>query len=165
MEERSMVEIRGFNSFDEMYEYMQANRKKANEGLAAAQRLIDYGDYWVRFWQQVVIFGYIDPLEKVRDDEVAAGADLGEAEVFVTMVMEAHNDGSMWGTAYSTIEPDGELGYTHRISMWPIDKRLFDAARQVGWVIEDLPEWAQVLLQEAARAWRSHVREATRDGA
>jgi hypothetical protein len=154
--------VMSFDSWSEMQEKLGKMRTAANEGLAAAQKAVTYGDYWVRFYKEFTIFGRVMPLDEYMASEVSLGAPPEEAEYTAAHVQRAHDEGMMWGMAYSVLEPEGELGNTHRANLWPIEERVFNAARDAEWDPERFPEWVLILLQEAARAWRSHIKEHTR---
>ena len=52
------------------------------------------------------------------------------------MIADAHARGYMYGKAYSVVEPDGEWGSTHRVSMQKVSKQTFDRMRELGWTLE-----------------------------
>ena len=109
-----------------MMEQMRVLTEYANENLADAQKQIGYGSYWARFYDiknRIVIFGYVETLDEMESSERDLGADDGEAAYIRTDTNRRHNDGYMYGMCYSTITPEGELGFTHRADIWPITAR------------------------------------------
>lgn len=157
------MEIISFDDFASMQEKLAEIRSKANEGLAVAQRSVTYGSYWVRFHPATTIFGYVTPLDEFVVGEMALGATRDEAEYEMEQIKAAHEDGMMWGKAYSRLEPDGEYGSTHRASLWPIEQRLFDAAMATRWGTDGaLGEAMGFLLLEALLAFRTHTQQAVR---
>lgn len=158
-----MVEILKFDDLAQMQEQLKRNRDAANAGLAAAQKAVTYGSYWVRFHPVAVIFGYVDPIEQIMYDSMNMGAGEDEAHYEAEQIEAAHREGMMWGLAYSKIEPGGEYGYTHRANLWPIEERLFRAAKQVTWGRDGhLPIAMRLLLKEAHTAFSAHVEQAVR---
>src|SRR5690349_13644211 len=153
--------VMGFSSFEEMQEYMRKAAQQANEGLHPQQRAIAYGDHWVQFadmGELIVIFGRVHTLEEIRQGEQRSGATPSEADEVAASTAADLDQGYMFGTAYSVIEPTGELGTTHKASVWPIEERLFNAARQAEWNISELDEASKVLLTIAHAAFVAHKR-------
>lgn len=153
------MEIREFESFESAMTAIAEGIKQANANLAPEQKAIDWGDYWVRFepQEQLIILGYTFTLQENIDSERNAGADEDEIEYMRDRLMESHDDGLLFGRAYSVIVPDGELGSTHRFSMWPIDKQSFDNMQAVGWDPAQLPVDQRGPLMEAYSNLRDHM--------
>lgn len=157
-EERPLVEVLTFTSMDEMYAWMRAAREEANKGLHPAQRAVTWGSHWVRFHGDLVEFGKVATMGEVATGEMDEGADPDEAAETLMQIERAHQDGSMWGLAYSVLGPEGTWGFTHQALMWPVEERVFKAAKAVNWVPLDTPEWCRVLLAEARAAWHGHIK-------
>lgn len=155
------MNVIGFSSPEEMRDYLRQAAERAHMGLHIAQDRLTYDDCWVQFYDlanRLVIFGHISTLDQVRAGEVAAGATTEEVDWVVESVEKDLGFGYMYGMAYSTFEPKGEVGTTHKAHAWPIERSLFDAAEQVGWNIDRLPQWAKINLEVAYREMRGHVR-------
>lgn len=148
------MDVFTFDSHDDMTKYLTKIRQAAKEGLHPEQARLTYGDHWVEFVDvgaRIVIFGRVHTLDEVRDSEHPDYVDDIVATTETDLV-----DGMMYGRAYSRLEPFGELGYTHKANAWPIEGRLFDAAKAAEWDIDALDEAGKVLLQIAYAAWRAH---------
>jgi len=137
---------REFGSMDEAFAYMADAEQQANQAISPEQAALDWGSYFVNFdvHSQLVIFGHCWTEDEVRRGERGAMRTMGDdpdqdpesiAELEQTMrgVVDAHRRGYLFGMHYSLVEPDGEIGSTHKSVAWPIDKTLFDAAQAVGW--------------------------------
>jgi hypothetical protein len=122
-----------FDSLDDAFEFMRKAEEQANASLHPCQQQITWGDYWMRPYDDLLIFGYINTREENIAGEVKAGADMAELEYTTRTLDSAHARGYRFGTAYSVIEPRGELGSTHVADMCPISKELFETAREQGW--------------------------------
>jgi hypothetical protein len=162
------MEFREFGSLDEMFEFMKANEDAANASLTPQQRSLDWGSYWVSPQEDFVIFGYCYTYEQQAMSERYAyhhGGELNEeeeAEFEYTMrrSRENHEAGRMFGTAFSVIEPTGELGTTHKAAAWPISADQFVSALLTGWVHTHplVRSWLEPLLNQA-RASGEGVRD------
>jgi hypothetical protein len=146
---------------------MQRDTERANAHLALQQAALTWGSYWVRFSSDAPpVFGYVPTLAEVEAAEVRAmptpsdpehAREQGiEVEYTMEQVRESHERGFLYGRAYSTWCPDGEHGSTHRSSAWPISESLFDAARESGWLIKDLPPEARQEIREALLGYYEH---------
>lgn len=156
-----MVEVYGFSNFEDMLAKMQQLTNEANKGLATQQAMVTYGSHWVRFYdikERVVIFSKVMTEAEYAVDEADAGADPDEIAFGLQHIKDRQANGSVYGMAYSVLVPTGEPGNTHRSELWPIEERLFNAARSVGWDIDRLPEAEQLMLEEAYIALRGHVK-------
>lgn len=150
-----MTHFQSFDNLDDMYAEMNRRTEEGNAHLHDKQRSLTWGSHWVRFIHQMqpamfAIFGRVWTREEVaasEDPEVVeqTAANLGR--------------GYMFGTAYSTIEPDGELGDTHRYNAWPISEALFEAAREARWDIGSIGQHeAMQELGEVLAEWMVHER-------
>lgn len=155
--------VQGFNSFEEMQEFMRKQTEGANERLAEEQKTITWGSHWVRFLDLdgslLLICGYVDTLEEYLQKERDAGADEEEVEYAKATLPENHARGYMSGTAYSVIEPEGELGDTHRYNAWPISKELFEKVREAGWQLGQMDDAGVHELAAIHKRWSAHQRE------
>jgi len=150
-----------FESRDEMLTYLAQAQAQAQRSMHHAQARITWGDHWVRFIdvaQAEVEFGRVFLPDEVADLEVAAGATAQEATTAVEDVTTGLANGYLYGVAHSSHFPDGEAGETHKASVWPIERDLFDAAQSVAWRIRLLPLAQKINLELAFRQWRLHRR-------
>lgn len=141
---------------------LRAATEVANQTLATEQKQIGYGSYWARFYNikdRLVIFGYVDTLDEMEASERALGAKADEAEYIRHDTNRRHNDGYMYGTCYSRITPEGELGFTHRADIWPIGKDLFETYQAAGWDVDhDSLAWeTKVELSAAYAQYATHT--------
>lgn len=150
-----------FDSDEEMQGFLAASEEAANQRVAPQQRAIGEGDYWVRFYRVVdrlIIFGQVHHLTRVWHEEVRLGATEAEADYVVRHAKDRRARGYVFGTCYSIIEPEGELGDTHVSEVWPITAHLFDAAKAVRWNIDRLPDSGKKALEQAYQEYGEHVR-------
>ena len=159
-----MTHVQQFDSFDEALDAIAAARDAANATLAEEQKSLTWGSYFANFTTlptaDCVVFGQTFTRQEVIDSEREAGADAAEAEYTANHVGAGLENGYLYARCYSVIEPDGELGDTHRASAWPISKELFKAAESVGWDVWRLPEGdAQTEFAQATVAFLHHEYE------
>ena len=157
-----MVVMFTYENFESMHQRLTELTKEANDGLAPAQRLVTYGDHWVRFWdmrQRLVIFGHVHTPEEIRRDEELHGAPENEIDYMLGETERRHRDGFMYGLCRSRWYPEGEWGDTHRGNLWPVDKDTYDEALAVGCDIDHLGEHGRFALQEAWTGYLGHVKE------
>jgi hypothetical protein len=136
------VSFIGFRDLDEMVAFMQRAEQAANGRVVQAQRDLTYGDLWVRFHQVAIIFGRVHTLEEIRDTELKLGASEAEVEETLAQVRERFERGYLFGTCFSVVEPDGELGDTHRSQVWPCPLELYQEAEAKRWELDGLEPWA-----------------------
>jgi hypothetical protein len=154
-----MPHIESFDSLEAMTNRMQQLTTAANQTLAQQQRDVGWGDYWVQFdgESQLIIFGYCMTQAEVEQAERDAGSEPDELVYMMDSMEESHTRGYLFGRAYSIVEPQGELGSTHRANVWPIDSELFDAASDAGWDLDKMPgENLDQLYQVFQKFW-DHV--------
>ncbi len=164
-----MTYFQEFDSIEEALDFMGKAEAAGNASLHPVQRMVTYGDYWIRFWivgenELVLICGYVETLPELAESE-AAHYDLtkpeekAEYEYAMEGIRRRHERGYMFGKAYSIIEPTGEWGDTHLANLWPITKDLFEALREAGWVKERLPQADRYTLLSVYQAWAQWQRE------
>ena len=163
-----MSEEEGGLDLEAMMEQMRVLTEYANEHLAPQQKQIGYGSYWARFYDvknRIVVFGYVETLDAMEASERELGADDGEAAYIRTDTNRRHNDGYMYGMCYSTITPEGELGFTHRADIWPITQDAFETYRRVGWDVDhdDLTWETKVELAGAYAEYATHTNAIIKD--
>jgi hypothetical protein len=110
--------------------------------LEAAVAEFQDGDYFMNFAEGILIFGQVEKEAPVPPDlEVLASLPPEDAEDLmiefqgeVEMYEELHKGGYLFGTCYSVMCPDGEMGSTHVLNVTvKIDKAMFDRAKANGW--------------------------------
>jgi hypothetical protein len=156
-----MTEFKEFDSFEELVDWQQQQTAKANAILTDEQKSLTWGSDWVRFWDAgagdlLVIFGHCHTLAEFEPIEKAAGCTAKEWDEYtVPRLIDALDNGYMYGMAYSIIEPTGEPGDTHRAHCWPISRELFDAAQQAEWDINNLSLEHKIELNVAYGNYRA----------
>lgn len=148
--------VYGFDSIDDALRFMGRATGRANRSLTPEQRSLTWGSYWVRFHAgELMIFGYVQTPDEVEAAERGCYGDtLAEEEAAelrwaMKSVHERHGRGYLFGRCYSVVEPDGELGDTHRASAWPITAETFEAARVAGWDVARMAPDARRAVHEA----------------
>lgn len=151
------MSIIGFDSFDDMNRYLSEAEEAAGRRIVDAQREISYGHLWLRFYDplgRVVIFGRVHTPEEIQINEVELGASLSEARAVVKHTKEMNERGYLFGTCWSTIEPRGELGNTHRSEVWHCPAPVFEEAAAHKWDVDRVSAWAKDALEELYQQWR-----------
>jgi len=152
--------IRSFDSFEEMQAFIRENAERAARGLHDVQREIGFGDHWCRFVDiasREIEFGYVYTLDEVREAEIKAGATPAEADEVVAQTERDLAGHLLYGRAFIFWQPGGEAGHAHQAAVWPISKELFEAARDVGWDIDGIPESQKQALEAVYVTARSHA--------
>lgn len=161
------MEIQSFDSMEAMYAAMAASEAAANAALHPKQGgmrdAVNETVYWVRVYGgDLLIFGecpslaeatakertYYPILDKDRatlsaDEQEEYDESASEFAYSSANLVERRSRGYLFGTAYSVIEPRGELGDTHVANAWPITKEAFEQAREAAW--QPTPESAPAL--------------------
>lgn len=127
-----------FDNTDDMFAAISRGVEQAKARATPAQNAITYGDYWMRAWEDILIFGYIYTREEMDAAEVKLGATQEELEYEHQVYDRSYADGFRFGRAYSVIEPDGELGDTHVSDMVKITKEEFESAKSLNWDFEQV---------------------------
>jgi hypothetical protein len=151
--------VRSFDSFEAMQQAMRDGIDWGNANLHPLQQAITFGDCWADFRMihadDSITFGRVFTLDEVRDLSAKNGGTAREVEAEVQAVVAQHGEGMLFGTAASRYFPDGELGDTHRLHMWPISRALYDAAAYNDFDWTRLPQGPfSTELQAAFDAWR-----------
>lgn len=117
-----------------MLNAMREAEDEANQRAEPWQKDITYGDYFIRDWAGLLIYGHITTKEEFTRSEAALGADTAEINHEWSTLENAYNRGYRYGWCYSQVEPDGEPGNTHISSMdRKITKEEFQWAKEHGW--------------------------------
>jgi hypothetical protein len=140
-----------FDSDEEMFARIEEGVLAAKARATPRQNAITYGDYWMRIWPegQLLIFGYVTPMDELDAEERRLGATEEEIEEEHETLKYSYNNGFRFGRAYSAWEQEGELGDTHVSTMIPITKEEFEQAREAKWSreeIRNLPWFNPMLL-------------------
>jgi hypothetical protein len=133
--------ILGFESLEEMIEYQAQQEAELAQrmagGLPDEQEGISYGSYALRLVptgdKPLVIFGRVAPLKEFAVSELEHGADLDELVFTLTRLRDLHERGYRYGTWYSTVCPDGEVGDAHVTTLWPITEADYQHALNNRW--------------------------------
>lgn len=128
--------VQFFDNTDDMFDAIRRGVEQAKARATPEQNTITYGDYWMRMWEDILIFGYIHTREELDAAEVKLGATQEELEYEHRVYDASYNDGFRFGTAYSAIEPNGELGDTHVSDMTKITKEEFESAKLLDWDLD-----------------------------
>lgn len=125
----------GFDSADEMFQYMADQEEKAMLDTLPEQWQIKNGD---RVFRQVEgglsIWGQIFTWDEFLADNTPAGKKPDE-EILQELedLKNAHDRGYRYGRWFSEVEPDGEYGSAHVVSLWRISHSDFEIARRNEW--------------------------------
>lgn len=130
-----MSNVQGFDNIEDMFAWMREREQAANDRVSPEQAEIGYGAWWMRPYEDIIIFGYVPTQEEQEASERALGADDEEIEYQRDMLADAYGRGYRYGKAYSEIEPEGEWGSTHISTMVEISEELFNLARDRGWLL------------------------------
>jgi hypothetical protein len=123
----------GFETIDDLFAFMDANRRRVIAAMTPEQEAITYGCHWMHAGQDYPVFGYILTIAEFEAGERQAGADEAELEYTKQHMMANHKDGFRFGWSYSQWEPRGELGSTHCSAMIPITEAEFIVAKSLNW--------------------------------
>jgi hypothetical protein len=133
-----MAHFESFASLEEAMAVMREREAQANAAARPEQLAIGYGDYWLSAFDDFLIFGRVSTLQELDDEKRRLGAGAEERKSEQEMIEGAHARGYRFGTAYSIVEPDGELGSTHLSRMVPISKDMFLGARLHHWDVREI---------------------------
>lgn len=126
-----------FESLEDAFDKMRQQEELANEMVQPYQKIIGWGDYWCRGYNEgpdsVMIYGHILTLEEMESREKECGADDDEWQYIKESMMNSYSRGYRFGDCYSTWEPRGELGSTHISQMVKITKEAFEFAQKNNW--------------------------------
>jgi len=136
--------ILGFDSTEEMLGYMAEQEEKAIAEALSEQWAITWGDYVVRFIDDLVIWGELETQVDVVED--AGGEDEEETRYELEQILDSHGRGYRTGKWFSEVEPTGEYGSAHVVTLWKITKEEFETAGENDWHI--WPELVQKLATE-----------------
>jgi len=127
-----------FDDVDEMFAAISRGVEAAKYRATPRQNSITYGDYWLRVFEDFLIFGHITPEAELWATEAELGASEEELEWEMASMKANYDNGFRFGRAYSIVEPDGELGDTHVCDMVPITEEEFNQSKDLHWNLEDI---------------------------
>lgn len=173
------MEIRGYDSYEEMQADMARAEAQANAGLMPEQIALrddtEVDRYWFRPYPEMgmLIFGvawgfksacevsakYVPdiPQPDSRLDEYEESLD--EAVYEIRSMVESRKRGYLRGWAYSMVEPEGEPGSTHVANTMPISREAFEEARAHGWRAVALDHLMQALYDAGSEEFRRELGE------
>jgi hypothetical protein len=124
--------ILGFTSTEEMLDYVAEQEAIAIADTLPEQWEITWGDYVIRFVEpDLVVWGDLWTQEKLVESETSD--DEEESRVELEQAMDSHGRGYRFGQWFSEVEPAGEYGTAHVVSLWKITKREFEIAGENDW--------------------------------
>lgn len=133
-----------FDDLDDAFESMRKNEEEANANLLPAQGNVVWGSYWVRPYDDILVFGYVFTPEENISSEVEAGSTPEELKYTVKRLRESYTRGYRYGRCHSILCPEGELGDTHLSQVLPVTAEVFETGRRQGWQL-DRGQYLQVL--------------------
>lgn len=139
------ISIQGFDSMEEMLAYQAEQEAVAISESLDEQWRITWGSYVFRQIEGLSIWGHI-----MTPAEILGEHPDEEAIAELEQLQDAHARGYRYGKYYSTVEPAGEYGSAHVVSLWPIGQQAFERARLVGWELWE--ELAISLMAEMREA-------------
>lgn len=150
--------IQGFDSTEEMIEYVKEQERQSNADALPEQFAINWGDRVIRVVDDLAIWGHIYTWDEFLKDNTEAGQQSDE-EILLELegLKDAHLRGYRYGRWYSEVEPDGEYGSAHVVSLWPITWSDFEVARRNEW--HTWPEIALRIQAEVRAAYEKKERD------
>lgn len=140
------MSVQTFDNDDDMFRYLEELDRQAEARLQDEQRALTFGDHWVRFVNVVtreIEFGRVHTIEEIEPEAIEQTRRLLEQE---------HK---MFGRAHIFWQPQGELGYTHKVSAWPIPQEVFADAESNRFRIDHLTQPHKEILEQAWTSIRS----------
>lgn len=150
------MDVMSFDSPGSMREHLAAAINARLHPLQAAMRP---GDYWADFrdvTSRDVRFGWISEDEELLNLLRDSGMTEDVAAATLENLHAGHALGVFYGQRFDARRPGGIFDVVYAGRVWPIEERLYDAASEVDFDIDRLPEWGKVLLQAAFIASRHH---------
>jgi|SRR5262245_1668416 len=145
--------IIGFESMEELQAYMGQREEEAIAGVVPEQEQIIWGSYCVRFVPDLVVWGEIWSEQRYLDDILKEGQE-PDIELLEELRITRHSyaSGYRYGKWYSIVEPSGEYGSAHLVTLWPITQADFVRALKNDW-----KPWDEFMLR--MKAEMAEVRE------
>lgn len=135
-------------SFRDEGEFTEATRRaeESLERLRITGEALAQGQVSPSRWRELV--------RSLRpNDSKSQHAEVAEESLWtLRSTVESHGRGYRFGTAYSVVTPEGELGSTHVHDLWPISAGEFAEAREDDWSLEKVRDrpWLQRVAREMA---------------
>ena len=148
-------QLQGFASMEEMQAFLAEQEESAIADTRPEQWQITWGSRVLRMYSigsgdddLLAIFGHIyTEAEFLAENPQPPGSE-AEEEILAELndLRDQYTRGYRYGRWYSTLEPHGEWGSAHVVSLWEITTEEFNEARMRDWHI-----WrvlARKILQE-----------------
>jgi len=137
------VKVETFDSIDDAFAVISADRVAADLRREPWQKEITPGDFVLRFEENLFI--WIEVLDAVEEDR-KAGADEDELVQVRYLYRAPHMEGIRFARHFSVVCPDGELGDFHvSTALCKLTREHFEAARKASWP-ENGPEVLGALM-------------------
>lgn len=147
------ISVIGFDSVDEMLEYMVHEEP---DPPLPPQEEITWGSYAIRLHHAasmvLPIWGRIFEMEEIMAEVREETHDLAEIVHERDVFQHSHNQGWRYGRWFSQVLPEGEYGSAHIVSCWPITQSDYEYAEANGWLIT--PEVYDRICTETDEALR-----------
>jgi hypothetical protein len=164
----ALGDIRTYDSFDEMLADQRQAEEAANSRVIPLQETITFGDYVINLSsiaESGPVYGRLQTEEESaalhreyyerRPDDLAEDGYATVEEAIAGAwepIAEQRTRGYIWGTWFSPMFPEGELGSAHISVCIPISKEVYDDAREHdGSVSEDHAAEVEAIWKEANR--------------
>lgn len=132
-----------FTDIEEAFDFMRANEEAANASVTDDQKKI-VGDCFVKRQVQygdgylLTIYGEVWSMETFTESEkkylnLDDPDEKEEFDMIISSQKDTYERGYRFGKWYSVVEPDGELGSAHIVSLDLIEEAEFNAAKERGW--------------------------------
>jgi hypothetical protein len=135
------MNVREFDSFEELMEAVQKDMKAANEAVSPEQENMQEGDHFIRLDHPFPIFGKIINPFQFYDDLRKSGKMDEEMEMEEKFERENRSRPDLkhvrFSMCYSVMCPEGEMGDTHIVNMHiKITEEQFNKAKEANWTID-----------------------------
>lgn len=155
------MEVKGFNSLEEMHEYMAQQTDLANENLHPVQVDLRNDVTAPRFWvrpspeEGCLIFGHAYSFTELCDVESAFVNPQDEESIdefrwTIRAMRENRQRGFLTGRMYSIFMPEGDPHDNHVAEVFPISTEAFEEAKAAGWKAVHITLFDLDLMGEAA---------------
>lgn len=144
------MEIQSFDNIDDLFSHLNHRNDEATRRLSDQQKAITWGSYLVSAVpDQLMIFGRIPTEAELveaetsalnSDDDMTPDEIAEEVAGVVALTAAQMESGRLFGSWFSIVEPDGELGYNHKINFWPIDEATFEWAKELRFDFTKFPD-------------------------
>jgi hypothetical protein len=138
-----------------MFEYMAKQEQEATQATLREQWQITWGDRVFRVADDLTIWGHIFTWDEFLTENTPAGEEPDE-EILLELedLKSAFRRGYRYGQWFSEVEPDGEYGSAHVVSLWQITQDDFEVARRNEW-----HPWPELILRIQGQVQAARTRE------